>query len=85
MAVLKKVAPVSVKEKQQATDESLDVNEEKVKKRENEDDIPQHQRKKPRRDGYREDPFVFFGDEEPVWDDIKSFYEISNRLIQNVC
>lgn len=34
------------------------------------------QRKKRRIYGYKEDPFVFFTDEEDVWPQIKSFFEI---------
>lgn len=34
------------------------------------------QRKKRRLQGYKEDPYVFFDDNEPVWDEIKEFYEI---------
>lgn len=34
------------------------------------------QRKKRRLHGYKEDPYVFFGPEESVWNDIKEFYEI---------
>lgn len=34
------------------------------------------QRKKRRLHGYKEDPFVFFGNDEPVWLGIKKFYEI---------
>lgn len=34
------------------------------------------QRKKRRVQGYKEDPYVFFGPEESIWNDIKEFYEI---------
>lgn len=34
------------------------------------------QRKKRRLHGYKEDPYVFFGPDESVWNDIKEFYEI---------
>lgn len=33
-------------------------------------------RKKRRMFGYKEDPYVFFDDDEPIWDEIKSFYDI---------
>lgn len=34
------------------------------------------QRKKRRLHGYKEDPYVFFGPDEPIWNEIKEFYEI---------
>ncbi|KAF5301115.1 hypothetical protein FQR65_LT08945 [Abscondita terminalis] len=37
-------------------------------------------RKKRRFEGYREDPFVFFNEGETVWEDIKAYYEISDRF-----
>lgn len=40
------------------------------------------QRKKRRLHGYKEDPFVFFGDDEVVWLGIKKFYEIE-KLTNN--
>lgn len=48
------------------------------KKRENEDKLPQNQRKRRRKEVYREDPFVFFDKDESVWKDIKDFYQISD-------
>lgn len=51
--------------------------EEEMKKRMNEDRLPQNQRKRRRKDVYTEDPFVFFKDNEDVWEDIKSFYEVN--------
>ncbi|XP_055298794.1 tRNA (cytosine(34)-C(5))-methyltransferase [Sitodiplosis mosellana] len=36
------------------------------------------QRKKRRIYGYKEDPFVFFTEEEPVWQGIQSFFDIDN-------
>jgi tRNA (cytosine34-C5)-methyltransferase len=78
VAVLEKLKPLSAKEKSFKANE---VGEQIAnKKRENEDDLPQNQRKKRRNEGYREDPFVFFKEEEPVWDEIKSFYEISDTF-----
>lgn len=78
VAVLEKLKPLNPKEKSfKTTDipESSGLN----KKRENEDTLPQNQRKKRRKDGcYKEDPFVFFKEQEPVWDEIKSFYEVSD-------
>ncbi|XP_055374826.1 tRNA (cytosine(34)-C(5))-methyltransferase [Condylostylus longicornis] len=38
------------------------------------------QRKKRRLDGYKEDPYVFFTENEPVWEDIKSFYELNDSF-----
>lgn len=34
------------------------------------------QRKKRRIQGYKEDPYVFFTDDEPIWSSIRQFYEI---------
>ncbi|XP_060531171.1 LOW QUALITY PROTEIN: tRNA (cytosine(34)-C(5))-methyltransferase [Cylas formicarius] len=77
VAVLRKVKPFTSNEKAIKDEEA-----EETKKRENEDSrLPQNQRKRRRRDGYREDrPFVFFDDDEPVWTDIKKFYEISDQF-----
>ncbi|KAK5648676.1 hypothetical protein RI129_003568 [Pyrocoelia pectoralis] len=47
-------------------------------KRENENDFSRGTRKKRRFDGYREDPFVFFKEGETVWEDIKTYYHISD-------
>lgn len=38
------------------------------------------QRKKRRIHGYKEDPFIFFTEEEPLWPSIRDFYDISNEL-----
>lgn len=38
------------------------------------------QRKRRRKDVFKEDPFVFFETHEPVWEEIKSFYEISDSF-----
>lgn len=32
--------------------------------------------------GYKEDPFVFFGEEEDVWKNIKSFYDINDSKLE---
>lgn len=42
--------------------------------------LPQNQRKRRRKDVYREDPYVFFKEDEPVWTDIKSFYSMSDKF-----
>ncbi|XP_015118498.1 tRNA (cytosine(34)-C(5))-methyltransferase [Diachasma alloeum] len=49
-------------------------------KRSGEQDKAGPERKKKRMFGYREDPFVFFKDEEEVWPAIKEFYSISDDL-----
>ncbi|KAJ3648435.1 hypothetical protein Zmor_020239 [Zophobas morio] len=79
VAVIEKIRPLHSKEKSFKTHEVAEETNAN-KKRENEDNLPQNQRKKRRKDGYREDPFVFFKDEEPVWNDIKSFYEVSDSF-----
>ncbi|CAD7086913.1 unnamed protein product [Hermetia illucens] len=38
------------------------------------------QRKKRRIQGYKEDPYVFFKDNEDVWDSIKTFYELNDSF-----
>lgn len=66
------------KEKSARTERELkEQEEEEMKKRMNEDRLPQNQRKRRRKDVYTEDPFVFFKDNEDVWEDIKSFYEVN--------
>lgn len=42
------------------------------------------QRKKRRLHGYKEDPYVFFKEDEDVWTHIKSFYEL-NDAFKPVC
>ncbi|XP_017769244.1 PREDICTED: tRNA (cytosine(34)-C(5))-methyltransferase isoform X2 [Nicrophorus vespilloides] len=74
VAVLEKLKPISPKEK---SFKIMNAEEERLKK-EKEDRLPENQRKRRRRDGYREDPFVFFKEDEDVWPDIKSFYELSD-------
>ncbi|KAJ4428687.1 hypothetical protein ANN_25680 [Periplaneta americana] len=37
-------------------------------------------RKRRRIHGYKEDPFVFFTEQEPLWPCIRDFYDISNEL-----
>ncbi|KAJ8973049.1 hypothetical protein NQ317_011329 [Molorchus minor] len=78
VAVLRKLKPLNAQEKfTKKTDNEDDT--ESSKKRENEDQ-PQSQRKKRRKEGYREDPFVFFEENETVWNDIKQFYNISDEF-----
>lgn len=78
VAILEKVAPLNLKEKVEVhiEEESKDDS----KKRLNDDKLPENQRKRRRKDAYREDPFVFFKDDENVWDDIKSFYQIDSSF-----
>lgn len=42
--------------------------------------MPQNQRKRRRKEGFKEDPFIFLEDDEKVWPDIKSYYEISDKF-----
>uniref|UniRef100_A0A1B6DIS1 tRNA (cytosine(34)-C(5))-methyltransferase n=2 Tax=Clastoptera arizonana TaxID=38151 RepID=A0A1B6DIS1_9HEMI len=42
------------------------------------------ERKRRKIQGYREDPFVFFADDEPVWPSIRDFFGIDSRL-QSSC
>ncbi|RZC27696.1 tRNA (cytosine(34)-C(5))-methyltransferase, partial [Asbolus verrucosus] len=74
VAVLEKLKPLNSKERSFKAEDATNAN----KKRENDDNLPQNQRKRRRKEGYREDPFVFFEEKEAVWDEIKSFYEISD-------
>lgn len=80
VAVLTKLRPLNSKKE----DSQMDVDtaeEENEKKRALDMKLPENQRKRRRKDPiYREDPFVFFNEKEddPVWTDIKSFYNISD-------
>lgn len=83
MAVLEKLRPLNEKEKsfkicnsQDEAESTETINENN--KRDFDEKLPQNQRKRRRKDGYREDPFVFFDENEPVWPDIKDFYKISD-------
>ncbi|GLH05793.1 tRNA (cytosine(34)-C(5))-methyltransferase [Gryllus bimaculatus] len=53
--------------------------QEKGSKREN-DKTNEPQRKKRRIQGYKEDPFIFFDENEPLWPLIRNFYEIDSKL-----
>ncbi|XP_022908247.2 tRNA (cytosine(34)-C(5))-methyltransferase [Onthophagus taurus] len=89
VAVLEKLKPINVKEKSfKITPQSEENNpdedtttsdNDKLKnKRLNEDRLPENQRKRRRKEGYKEDPYVFFNETETVWPSIQKFYDISN-------
>lgn len=73
VAVLEKVKPLSAKEKFFA-----DI--EKAQKKKLDEKLPENQRKRRRKEIFREDPFVFFNEEEPVWNEIKSFYNVEDKF-----
>ncbi|XP_023014531.2 tRNA (cytosine(34)-C(5))-methyltransferase Nsun2 [Leptinotarsa decemlineata] len=81
VAVLKKVKPLNTKEKpfrnSEENTEHQSVNENG--KREFQNNSFESSRKRVKK-GYKEDPFVFFNQEEPVWDDIKNFYKVSDEF-----
>ncbi|XP_057666067.1 tRNA (cytosine(34)-C(5))-methyltransferase [Diorhabda carinulata] len=79
VAVLKKLKPLTSKEKMCEVKEQADDIQES-KKRANEMNFPPNSRKKRKKDVYKEDPFVFFSDDEQVWNDIKNFYQISDNF-----
>ncbi|CAH1236068.1 unnamed protein product [Diabrotica balteata] len=79
VAVLRKLKPLTAKDKSTVREQD-DQDFQESKKRENEDNLPHNQRKKRKKDVYKEDPFVFFNDDEPVWNDIKSFYQVSDKF-----
>lgn len=76
VAVLEKLKPISAKEKSFKVNEVVD-NDDDYSKRAVDDSVPWKRRRK---DVYREDPFVFFNENEVVWDSIKDFYEVSNEF-----
>ncbi|XP_018562848.1 tRNA (cytosine(34)-C(5))-methyltransferase [Anoplophora glabripennis] len=78
VAVLSKLKPLHSKEKMDEVETEIAPNPSESKKRDNEDNFQQSQRKKRKKGVYNEDPFVFFQENEAVWDDIKSFYSISD-------
>ncbi|CAH1965534.1 unnamed protein product [Acanthoscelides obtectus] len=80
VAVLKKVKAVNAKEDSKSATNMECGDDTQSKKRENEDNLPYNQRKKRRKEIYREDPFVFFNEDEDVWNDIKSFYKVSDSF-----
>lgn len=45
----------------------------------NEDEKQCPERKKRRIFGFKEDPYVFFSEEEPVWKELKSFFDINDE------
>ncbi|XP_063975582.1 tRNA (cytosine(34)-C(5))-methyltransferase [Diachasmimorpha longicaudata] len=77
VAVLEKVKPLPwEREKEERPENGADGG----LKRSGEGEKAGPERKKKRMFGYREDPFVFFKDEEEVWPAIKEFYNISDDL-----
>ncbi|XP_050305641.1 tRNA (cytosine(34)-C(5))-methyltransferase [Anthonomus grandis grandis] len=79
VAVLQKVSAFTAREKKNET-ENVEEETDVAKKREFDERLPQNQRKRRRKDVYREDPYVFFKEDEEVWTDIKSFYNISDKF-----
>lgn len=62
--------------KEEANEETAEEKPQEYK-RDNEKPPP---RKKRRMYGFKEDPFVFFNDEEEVWPSIKNFYDIHSSF-----
>ncbi|XP_066262193.1 tRNA (cytosine(34)-C(5))-methyltransferase isoform X1 [Euwallacea similis] len=79
VAVLQKVGAFTSKEKK-TEGENLETQNVESNKREFDERLPQNQRKRRRKDIYREDPYVFFKEDEPIWTDIKEFYHISDKF-----
>lgn len=80
---------VAVLEKIKSTKEDLQRNNEQseskttdsnTQKRLNDDRLPQNQRKRRRNNGFREDPFVFFEEDEKIWPEIKEYYNINDTF-----
>ncbi|XP_025831685.1 tRNA (cytosine(34)-C(5))-methyltransferase [Agrilus planipennis] len=77
VAVLEKVKPL--KNNQEKEDDEKDESQSKDdNKRKKQEKLPP--RKRAKYSGFKEDPFVFFGDDETVWPDIKSYYDISDKF-----
>ncbi|XP_046667880.1 tRNA (cytosine(34)-C(5))-methyltransferase [Homalodisca vitripennis] len=75
IAVLKKLAPLPWESPKTSGGSTVDVSREVENSKHN---GPQPKRR--RIQGYREDPFVFFKEDEPVWPLIKDFYEMKPEL-----
>lgn len=80
VAVLEKVRPLTAKEKTTAAEIAEENNSAEPGKRPFDERLPENQRKRRRKGAYKEDPFVFFTKDEPVWADIKDFYKISDNF-----
>lgn len=78
VAVLEKIKPLTSKEKNCLSNEDANNLLLESGKRPFDEKLPENQRKRRKKTVYREDPFVFFTKDEPVWTDIKSFYKISD-------
>lgn len=74
VAVLEKIKPLTNKERIAVANDDL----KDAGKRLFDEKLPENQRKRRRKTAYKEDPFVFFTKDEPVWADIKDFYKISD-------
>lgn len=72
-------APVAAEEKPIETEPTAD--DTKEEKKEEQSSAPWGpQRKRRRLHGYKEDPYVFFTENEEIWDHIKSFYDLSDEF-----
>ncbi|XP_067006255.2 tRNA (cytosine(34)-C(5))-methyltransferase [Anabrus simplex] len=86
VALLEKVKPLpweaAAKSSSQSSSDVLQEAGETSEEKKLEEDKPlrEPQRKKRRIHGYKEDPFVFFTEDEPLWPVIKEFYGIENQL-----
>lgn len=70
--------PATVEENNENSETTPDENQGKVEEKR----VPWGpQRKKRRIYGYKEDPFVFFTDDEPVWKEMKTFFEIDETKL----
>lgn len=88
VAVLEKVTALNTKEKPfkvgdtpiENSADSINGAAETKNKRLCEENLPPIQRKRIKKSVYKEDPFVFFKEDEVVWPDIKDFYKISDAF-----
>lgn len=88
VAVLEKTSALNMKEKlskagdadtEKPTDSTNDAAETK-NKRLCDESLPPLQRKRLKKSVFKEDPFVFFKEDEVVWPEIKDFYKISDAF-----
>lgn len=85
VAVIEKLKHINTKEKKSSNQAEVDCNKKECKQTDNakrpfDETLPENQRKRRRKEGYKEDPFIFLEDDEKVWPDIKNYYEISDEF-----
>lgn len=85
VAVLEKIQPLDNKTERKKDNDKIEETNEVCSEEESSESKPPNKKikltvSKKKISGYKEDPFVFFKDDEDVWGNIKEYYEISEEF-----